>query len=539
MSAGAVDHGKSGSADQTWPQLYTEMSTADRAVPLGPADLERLAVAAHMVGMDGDCVEAWSRAYRLRADRGEIMRAARCAFWVSFELLNRGDFAAAGGWVARCGRLLDEFGQDCVEHAYLSLAKAFPLTVGGDVDAGLASFRRAAELGERFGDEDVLALARNGTGRSLIRLGRGTEGVAVLDEAMLSVVGGEVSPVVAGTVYCSVIEACQEVLDLRRAREWTASLRSWCDSQPGTVPYRGKCLVYRCDVLQRHGDWQEAMSEALRACELLATPTPQAALGMAHYQCGELLRLRGDVAAAGEQYRLASRYGKDPQPGLALLRLAQGEHAAARSTVTRALAEARFPGDRAALLAPAVEILLASRDSGAADEAARELGDIAADLDKPVLHGWARYAAGMVRLGTDDARLALHELRQAEGIWRELDMPYEAARTRAAIGTACRQVGDIDTAELELSAAADVFTRLGAASDLAGLHDELNPPDGLTARELEVIRLLATGMTNRAIADTLVISEKTVATHVGNIFTKLGVTSRAAATAYAYEHRLV
>jgi len=295
--------------------------------------------------------------------------------------------------------------------------------------------------------------------------------------------------------------------------------------------------------MQLHGAWRDAMDAARRACERLSAPPGQPALGMAGYQQAELHRLRGQSAKAEEAYRQASRWGHPPQPGLALLRLAQGRVEAA-AAARAAVDEAQGRAARARVLAAYVEIMLAADDVPAARAAAGELSETAAGLGMPFLHAVSAHATGAVLLAEGDTRAALAALRRAWTAWQELQAPYEAARTRVLVGLACRELGDEDSAEMELDAARWVFQQLGAAPDLARVEalsrkKAAKAAGGLTAREVQVLRLVAAGKTNRSIAADLFLSEKTVARHVSNIFTKLGLSSRAAATAYAYQHGLV
>ena len=413
----------------------------------------------------------------------------------------------------------------------------------GDWPGAEAIAGEAAALGTRFGDSDLTTLARNVQGRALIAQGRPVDGMRLLDEAMAAVVADEVCEMVAGAVYCSVIEACQLVFDLRRAQEWTAALSRWCESQPDLVPFSGDCLVHRAEILELHGAWLDALEAARHAAERLRH-RPRPAVGAALYRQGELYRLAGRFSEAEEAYRQSSRWGRDAQPGLALLRFGGGEIDAAAAAIRTALDGAAAGPARSRLLPAAVEILCAAGDVAAARTAAGELSAAAAGLDSPLLRAQAGQAEGEVLLVEGDARAALGRLRSAWAAWQALEVPYEAARVRVLIGLACRRLGDEDTAEMELDAARWIFEDLGASHDVARTQalsatTAAKPPGPLTARELEVLRLVATGKTNRAIAAELFLSEKTVARHVSNIFGKLGLSSRAAATAYAYEHDLV
>ncbi|NML53502.1 response regulator transcription factor [Streptomyces sp. R302] len=527
---------------QAWSDAYRALADADRAEPLGPDDLVRLATAAYLVGRDAECGVATERAHHAYLALGDTPRAVRCAFWAAVPLLLRGETARGGGWLARAARLLEDGGLDCVERGYLLFPQGMRL-VHKDPRAAYGLFGEAAAIGERFGDQDLVTLARHGQGRALVYAGEIAAGTALLDEAMVAVSSGRLSPLVTGLVYCSVIEACEELFDLRRAQEWTEALSHWCSAQPDLVPYRGQCLVHRSHVLQTHGAWPDALDEARRARERLAGMPGRAVLGMALYQEAELYRVRGAFARSEEAYRQAGECGHRAQPGLALMWLAQGRVDAAAAAIRGALAETPDRLRRARLLAPYAEIMLAAGDVPAAREAVDELTRIAGELDAPLLAAVAAHARGAVLLAEGAPAEALDALLEAGGIWEEIDAPYERARTRVLLGLARRRLGDAGTARLERDAARQAFRELGAAPDLARLdvpaRREQDTAAGLSPREVEVLRLVATGRTNHAIAADLVLSEKTVARHLSNIFGKLGLSSRAAATAYAYEHDLV
>ncbi|MEY2571131.1 MAG: hypothetical protein QOE63_1481 [Acidimicrobiaceae bacterium] len=528
-------------ARQAWGEAFAQLRAVDAEQALVGEDLERLAVAAYLVGRHDDSVASWTRAHQEHVRSGEVARAVRCAFWLAFGLLNNGELAGGGGWTDRAQRLLDDAGVDCVEAGHLSYLVALRAIFEGDGPGAHAAFSDAIDIGERLGDRELVTLARVGVGRCLIYGGAITEGVRLLDEAMAAVTAREVSAIAIGDVYCTVIEAFQELFDLRRVQEWTAALSRWCDSQPDLVLYRGQCLVHRSEIMQLHGDWPEAMDEAKRACDRL---TDHPAAGAAFYQRAELHRVRGELEAAEDAYREANELGRQPQPGLALLRLAQGQTAQAAAAIRRVFGEADDPITRARVLGPYVEIMLETGDVAAARTAVDELASIAAEMGAPFLLALSADCTGAVVLAEGDAGAALDPLRAAWSGWRTLEAPYEAARVRVLISVACRSLGDDDGAAMELDAARSAFVRLGAGSDVVRLvHLSWpTPPDaasGLTARETQVLALVATGKTNRAIAEDLFISEKTVGRHVSNIFTKLGLSSRSAATAYAYEHNLV
>src|SRR5215211_406351 len=430
----ALDRGRSAFAAQAWSDAVAALAEADRAAPLQPDDLERLAIAAYLTGRDAEATEAWARAHHELLAREEPGRAARCAIWVGFGLVLRGETVRGGGWLARARRMLAGGPPDLAEHGWLQWWDGFQAFIAGDPAAALAGFERAAAVGERRGDPDVAALGRVGAGRARIRLGEAGAGVVLLDEVIVAVETGELSPIVVGDLYCTVLEGCQELFDLRRAQQWTEVLTGWCAAQQDLVPYRGQCLLHRAELLALHGAWPDALEEARRAAGRFLEPTGHPAAGAAAYQQGELHRLRGDAAEAEAAYRQASRWGREPQPGLALLRLAQGQTAAAGAAIRRALDEAGDPPARARLLPARVEIALAAGDVAAARAAAGELARVAADLDAPLLAATAAAAEGAVLLAEGDPRATLAALRAAWAAWRELEAPYQAPGPGRASG---------------------------------------------------------------------------------------------------------
>lgn len=539
-----VEHGRTAYERRHWSNAYALLREADTVQPLGDQDLERLSVAAHLLGHEEECIALLERAHQEAVAAGEVQRALRASFWLTSNLMELGEYARGSGWAARAHRLLDDCPDDCAERGYVDVLDALQAAGSGDVATAQQRFASAAATAARNGDADLETLARHGVGRALLQSEEAGTGLAVLDDVMVDLTTRELSPIVVGIVYCSVLEACLNSYELGRAREWTASLTRWCAEQPDMVPFRGQCLAYRSEVMRLQGAWPDALAESQQACEILSRPPPHPALGPALYQLAETHRVRCEFAEAEERYREASRWGRPPEPGLPLLWLAQGRVPAAAAAIRRVLDEAADRTARGRLLPAGVEILLAVGDLDAAQVAVTELVEIAAAVDTPLLAAFAARAQGAVVLAEQRPLEALAPLRQSAAAWQQLDVPYEAARTRVLLSRAYRALGDTDMAEVELAAARWAFERLGARTDLAEIERLLGrapagPPGGLTAREVEVLRLVAAGKMNREVAADLVISEKTVARHVSNILAKLDLSSRAAATAYAYEQGLI
>jgi DNA-binding NarL/FixJ family response regulator len=528
--AADLDRGRKEYDRRNWPEAYELLRGAQE-----PEDLMRLAVAAQLTGHDEAAVEQLHRAHNTFLKRGDAQPAIRAGANLAMLLTNRGELAQAAGWIARCRRMLDELNRDCAEAGYLRIPTALQAVGQGDVAGASAIFKEVIQIAERFDDADLGAMGRLGRGQSLLMTGDIATGLELFDENMVAVTSGELSPIVAGIIYCAVIDGCRRIYDLRRAHEWTQALDQWCESQAGLVPFRGNCLVFRSEIKQLHGAWSDALVEANRACVMLTEPRVQEAAGDAFYQLGELHRLRGDFAAAEAAYLRANGVGRSPQPGLALVRLAQGQIESACAALRREREDARDPSRMTAVLPAFVDAMIAAGDVKAARAGAAELEAAARALGAPpFVRALAEKAQGAVLLAEGEPRSAVASLRSALDLWRDLDAPYEAARTRILIAKAWEALGDLDAAALEIDAARTLFAHLGSATD----NPPAAAPGGLSAREVEVLRLVAAGKTNKAIAADLFISEKTVARHMSNIFDKLGLASRAAATAYAYEHGL-
>jgi DNA-binding NarL/FixJ family response regulator len=510
-----------------WQGVYDEL--APREDP-DVGDLLQLATACYMLGHDEEHTAAMERAHLAYLEAGDRLRAAWCAFWAGMPLMIRGEVARGAGWLARGRRLVEEAGDECVERGYLMLPSVFQHEAAGDHAGAAAVAAEAVAIAQRCEDRDLLALALHTQGQMLVEAGAVAEGLRLLDEAMIGVTSGEASPIVCGVVYCGVILGCQAAFEPGRAQQWTAALSHWCEEQPDMVAFSGRCRVHRAEIRLLEGEWEAALDEARDAQRRAAVGGYQGSMAEAAYVQGEVHRLRGAVDAAEDAYREAGRLGREPQPGLALMRLAQGKTGAAATSIRRALGETTDRFKRTV-----VEVMVAAGDLDAARAAAEELGRRAAAAeDIGVLGAIVAQARGTIALAEGDAAAALPLLRRAMRVWQELEAPYEAARARALLAEALRVAGDDEAAALEAGAARDAFAALGVAAPAAVRRGR----GELTGRELEVLRLVAAGETNKAIATRLVLSERTVDRHVSNIFTKLGVSSRAAATAHAYEHGL-
>jgi DNA-binding CsgD family transcriptional regulator len=549
-AAAALRRGRAAYERNEWSDAFEALTVADRALPLEPDDLHLLAWAAGLSARDDEMLAAHERVYHVRLARGENLVAARVAFWLGFRLLARAEIGRATGWLGRAQRLVEEDGGDCAEAGYLLVPAAQRHLQAGELSEAQACAAEAGRIGKRFGDADLTALARNLEGRARLPLGEIDRGLALMDEAMVAAAAGELSPVVTGIVYCSAIASCHRVFALERVREWTAALSTWCGANPQLGLFTGHCLVHRAEMLEMSGEWPEAAAEAQRAVTRCVRVAERDAAGRAHYQKAEIHRLRGEFEAAEDAYRTANREGFEPYPGLALLRLAQGQHEAAAGASRRMVGAARDSLARTRHLPAHVEIMLAIGDREEARAAARDLDDTAARIGTDVLAALAAHAHAAVALADGDAQRAVEPARRAFAVWQQLGAPFIAARLRVLLARACAALGDHEAARLELDCAREVFERLGARPSVAALDtltataraDAAAPSGakhGLTARELEVLRLVASGKTNKAIARELALSEKTVDRHVSNIFAKIDVATRAAATAFAYERRLL
>lgn len=530
---------------EKWTEIYLQLLKADREQLLEPRDLEKLGLASFMTGREAEGFQILERAHQGYLNLKKTDQGARCAFWLGLMLMNAGERARASGWMARAERILNnEQIQDCAVKGLLLIPTALETLSKGEALKAQKLFEQAETIGVRFGDTDLIVLGRLGQGQALIHKGDIADGIKLLDEMMISVETEEVFPVVSGIAYCAVIEICRKVWDIRRAQEWTSALTRWCDAQPDIVPIKGQCLVRRAEIIQFHGEWSKALEEAKDACELLTRPPGEPAAGEAYYRKGELHRLLGDFEDAEDSYHDAAKRGRNPQPGLALLRLTQGQNDAARTSIINTLEQTKDRIRRVELLPTVVSVMLASKQTEEAFAATKELCEIANEFDAPYLYGMSAYCQGAVFLGIGNIQLALEHLQKALRLWNALHLPYETARTRELKGLVYRELNDNDNSDVELASAKWIFEQLNAAPDLQRISQlwkkkRDHQVHGLTLRELQVLRLVASGKTNKSVADELFISERTVDRHVSNIFNKLGVSSRVSATAFAFKNELM
>ena len=525
-------------AQSRWAEACEQFAAADRSEPLHADDLERYAEAAQILGRGNAAIQLLRRAFNSRVAAGELDRAITSAFWLFQALIVNAEFSRASGWAAQVRRSIPD-----LDHGWLLFTQAYFLIASAEYDQAAQLLARAADDGSRRGETDLVAFATTVWGRALIKAGRLPEGLSRLDEAMVPVAELNTSPRATSMLYCSAIATCHEAREFGRAREWTHALGAWLDSLPRLGgAYFGNCRIYRAYLMCLRGSWQEALDEVAFVCDDLSGNYGQLVAGHAHYQLAEIHRLLGHHSEAEASYRQAAELGGQTQPGLSLMRLAQGEVDKAVLGIRRTLAETPGQLERLDLLTAAVTIMLAAGDIDAARQATAELAGIAAIYPSPGVQAELAAARGAVALNEGDSATALPLLRSAARCWREIDAPHAVATVSVLIGLACRAAGDEDAAQIELESARSTFTRLGARPDLQRVEELLRPTGAagpLSEREIEVLRLVAAGKTNHAIATQLFLSDRTVHRHISNIFDKLGVHSRTAAASYAIQHHIV
>ena len=525
-------------AHPDWRAIHDELSAREFS-SLSPAELDRLGESLFWLDRPDDSIAVLGKAFTAHLASSAHERAAMAAWQLFYDHALVGEVALANGWLERARRHAG-LAAGPVAAGFLAVAEADCAVWSGAFDEAIGHGARAVELGHTAGDPNLLAMALQASGRALIASGRLAEGIAALDEAMVAVVNGELAPLYTGWVYCSALSTCHDLADLSRAVQWSEAAIEWCAELPEGRLYPGICRLHVVELSSLRGRWEVAADMARQACDDLSTHDQRYA-GEAHYLIGELHRLVGDVDLAEESYTRAHQLGRLPQPGLARVRLAQGRgRDAARSLQLAVDSASSAPMRRAELLAALVEAHLSVADVEAAGMAAVQLADVASVAGSSFLDAVADTAQARVALACGDQLIAYRRAGEAVEIFQRLGVPYDEARAREVRGAAAQLLAERDAAELDLTAALGAFRALGAEPDARRLAGQLGGPASvLSSRELDVLRLVARGSTNKEIAAALFISQHTVARHLSNVYTKLGVGSRSAATAWAFERALL
>jgi len=472
----SLDAARAAARRHAWRDAYRLLGSFDDGETLTAEDLQSLGEAAWWTGRLDEAMEARERSYAASVEAGEMQRAVMVAISLAMDNLTRGAMSVSSGWLGRAERLLGEQAETA-GHGYVALVRGIAAHNMGELDRAAESFADALELAKRFGDRNLEAMAMVFNGTVLVARGEVADGLALLDEATAAAVSGELQPLTTGLVYCVTIHSCQTLGDCGRAAEWADAANRWCD-RLDVSGFPGACRIHGAEILRLRGDWPKAEEQAVQACEELGNYNRFITAG-GFYEIAEIRRRRGDFAAAEEAYQKASEFGRNPQPGLALLRLAQGKVEAAASAIRRELStESLDPLSRASRLPAQVEIALAAGEPGRAKEAAEELERVADAFSvegrrTPARDGMVKLAWGQIRLAERDWGEAARVLRQAREVWERIGAPYETAQARMLLGLAYRGEGDEDGAREELRAAKDAFGRLGAALDLERVSDLL------------------------------------------------------------------
>lgn len=528
--------------EQSWSGIYEELKKKEPE--LNTEDLYQFALAAYLTGKDRKSIDILTHLHHQFLKKNKIKQAIRCAFWIGMLLMFKGERARGSGWFSRAHRLVEDHQYEGSENGLLLIPAGLGFLGAGNAEKAYTNFKKAHEIGKNYGDPDLSILGLLGQGQAMIQMGEISNGVSLLDESMVAVEFADISPLVIGIVYCAVIETCQLIFDIGRAQEWTTVLSQWCESQPDLVPFRGQCLIRRSQIRHIHGEWPEALDEMHRACELLSTPPGEPAAGEANYQLAEIFRLKGDFQQAELRYMEAHRWGRKPQPGLALLRLMQNEEDKALENIKTSLDEAKTPLQRIKILPAYIAIMLAHEKIKETHLAVDELKVAADKYDAIYLQAITAYCQGSLLLKENDPNGACKFLQKSLNLYNQLVAPYEIASVRLSLGIAYRDKGDNDSAGMEFTAAKWIFEELEAIPDLKKVEafiEEKKGIDrhGITLREHQVLQLVSEGLTNKTIGVKLYISERTVERHLSNIFNKLQVNSRTEAVTFAYKHHML
>ncbi|MDQ4097034.1 MAG: LuxR C-terminal-related transcriptional regulator [Actinomycetota bacterium] len=507
---------------------------------MSAAELDRLGESLFWLDRPDDSIAVLGRAFTAHVADGDHAGAAMAAWQLFYDHALVGEMALGNGWLERARREASQ-AEDPAVAGFVAVAESDFAAGAGALEDAVTHAERAVKLGRTTGHANLTAMALQANGRALVACGRLDDGITALDEAMVAVVNRELTPLFTGWVYCNALSTCHDLADLTRAIEWSDSAMRWCDDLREGRLYPGICRLHVVELAMLRGTWESAAAMAQQACDELSSHDPRYA-GEAHYLIGELHRMAGDLDLGEEAFTRAHQLGRVPQPGLGRVRLAQGRLDAAVNGLRLALEPPPLaPLRRTELLAALTEAHLAVGDTDAASAVAAAMADVVVGAASVYLDAVKRTTQAQVLLARDDALAACRCAGEAVARFHALGLPYDEARAREIRGAAARVIDELDTAQLELTAAHDTYQRLGAEPDerrVAALLGE-PPPSPLSSREIEVLRLVARGGTNKEVAGELVVSEHTVARHLSNIYTKLGVGSRSAATAWAYERSLM
>jgi class 3 adenylate cyclase len=463
-----------------WGEAFDLLSEADRSQELGGEELALLGDAAWWAGRFGDAISARERAFAAYTSEGQNLKAAWVAIIVAGDHFRSLAHSVAAGWYAQAERLLAEEPESAA-HGLLARDRALHALLRGDLDIALEQATAAVDIGTRVGDRDVQAIALQLKGQVLVAKGQVEEGLALQDEATVAAVSGELEPFTTGVVYCNVISSASGMADYRRAGEWTEAAKRWCERQ-SISGFPGICRVHRAEIMRLRGAWADAKEEAQRACTELTDFGMHYIAADAFYELGEIRLRMGELALAEEAFRQANEMGREPMPGLALLRLAEGKGAAALSAINRAVADAsNDPLFRAKLLPAQARIALAAEEIDTARKAVEEMEGIAATYATPALEAMAATSRGSLQTAEGEFEEARRSLRRGVELWREIDLPYEAAEARALLGLAYRADGEEDAATMELDAARSTFERLGAPLDTKRVTELMGDRDAAAA----------------------------------------------------------
>ena len=515
-----------------WRVAYDAFVRAGEDTPLCTDDLDAMAVAAWRLGRGKESLRVAERVFAQLA-RTDPPSAAMKAVDLALAWLTRGDVNIGQGWMNRARRLLDG-APEGTTHGYLAYLDALTAVMTGDAQALRQRVHELREMCGRLDSPAVTALCNVAEALAAIGDARMAEAYGLIDEAMLPVLADQVPIDWAGDIYCVVLNQCHRLADLPRMRAWTQSMERWCTDFAPSANYGGVCDVHRLQLMAGTDDYGRLEARLVGASRSLEEVNSWAA-GAGYYELGEVRRLRGDTDGAFAAFARARALGIEPQPGQALLRCRIGDSDTAWTELRVALAGEDRLG-RMRLLRGAVEVALAR---GGLDEAERHCAELESGAEAfgtPGFRAWAAHARGAILARREQHTAALERLEAALREYRTQQSRYETAQVYEWMAIAHRGLGEDDLAAADLATAESIYTQLGVEpAQVCGSGS----PGGLTRREIEILTRIASGATNKQVAEQIFISERTVGRHLANIFSKLGVSTRTAAVTWAYTNNVV